>query len=107
MGFQIALETSSAVGGVALGYDGQLVAERDFTGDLRHAQELMPTVDALVRGANAAKDEIEWIAVSCGPGSYTGERGRMRRFPGGIFAGLPFGRVPEKGSVYSTQGNSV
>ena len=34
----------------------------------------MPTLNALLRGAGIEKDEIDWIAVSCGPGSYTGIR---------------------------------
>lgn len=66
----LGIETSAAVGSVAILKDGSTAAERTFTAGLVHGVELMPAIDSIVGQAR----EIDLIAVSRGPGSYTGVR---------------------------------
>ncbi len=69
----LAIETSGAIGGVAL-WDGALVGERLFAERMNHAEELFPAIEALSQDAGWAPDAPDLIAVSIGPGSYTGLR---------------------------------
>lgn len=67
----LAIETSSSRGAVALLDDDLLLGERSFSEGSRHGRELLPCVDALLEGKRTC---VELIAVSAGPGSYTGLR---------------------------------
>jgi len=69
----LAIETSGVIGGVAL-WDGALVGERLFAERMNHAEELFPAIEALSQDAGWAPDAPDLIAVSIGPGSYTGLR---------------------------------
>lgn len=77
----VAIETSGASGSVALlSPDGALV-ERDVGRPAAegerpsgHGRELLPAIDALVAEAGIAKSDLGAVAVSAGPGSYTGLR---------------------------------
>ncbi len=77
----VAIETSGPSGSVALLLtDGSLV-ERDVgrppaKGERPsgHGRELVPAIDTLVADAKIAKSDVGAIAVSVGPGSYTGLR---------------------------------
>jgi len=62
------------VGSVALALGSELLIERNFTGDLRHAGELLVTMDELTRQQGWAPGDIEHLYVSAGPGSFTGIR---------------------------------
>jgi tRNA threonylcarbamoyladenosine biosynthesis protein TsaB len=70
----LALETSGRVGSVALARDGQLLAERTYPHGLKHATALVSMVDALTREHAIEPRDIAVIAVSHGPGSFTGLR---------------------------------
>lgn len=70
----VAFETSSAHGGVAVGQDGRLVAEEVFAQPLVHARRLVPALEALLERAGWERSQIERVAVSIGPGSFTGLR---------------------------------
>jgi len=70
----LAVETSSAVGSVALGRGEALLAEEEFSAGHRHGVELLPTVDRLLRSAGVEPSRIEWVFISAGPGSFTGLR---------------------------------
>ncbi len=71
----LALETSGAVGSVCLCEDDKLLAERSFGGAKQHGRDLVPCVESLFRevGWDARKGP-DVIAVSQGPGSFTGLR---------------------------------
>ena len=71
----LALETSGRTGSLALLADGELVEERrlDETGR-RHAQTLVAELDALVRRQSLTPKALAAVAVSRGPGSFTGLR---------------------------------
>ena len=70
------LETSTPQCSVALAEDGKAVAwkeERAEEGYL-HAERLMPLVDAAMAEAGWVPSELDAVAVSGGPGSFTGLR---------------------------------
>lgn len=70
----LAIETSGTIGGVAAWADGHVLAEQTFSQPMNHAQELFPAVEALARRVGWGPRTPELIAVSMGPGSYTGLR---------------------------------
>lgn len=71
---EAAFHTGTRRGSVALGEGGEVVALRAFGGDLAHARELLPTLDALLAEQGWARDSLELIRVDLGPGSFTGLR---------------------------------
>jgi tRNA threonylcarbamoyladenosine biosynthesis protein TsaB len=77
----LAIETSGKVGGVALcmgeetpGAPFVTLFERSFTEGLIHGRELAPAVKAALDETRLAPDGLDLVAVSHGPGSYTGLR---------------------------------
>ena len=68
------IETSGAIGSVALVGEGCLLAERYFEKGLRHGRELVPSLEEVLSDPGLKIKEIDLIAVSTGPGSYTGLR---------------------------------
>jgi tRNA threonylcarbamoyladenosine biosynthesis protein TsaB len=71
----IAVETSGMQGSIAIMRGDELIAERvlEITGP-RHAQLLVVEVDRLLRELNLKPSEMRSVAVSIGPGSFTGLR---------------------------------
>ena len=71
----LGVETSGMTGAVALRRDGLLVESVSLeTSGRRHAQTLIAEVDALLRRAGQCAQDLNLIAVSIGPGSFTGLR---------------------------------
>ncbi|MBN1844678.1 MAG: tRNA (adenosine(37)-N6)-threonylcarbamoyltransferase complex dimerization subunit type 1 TsaB [Sedimentisphaerales bacterium] len=70
----LAIETSSRIGGVAVASGPRLLAQEQFTADLRHAGQLLGTMDRLVRAQGWPVGRIDQVYVSAGPGSFTGLR---------------------------------
>ena len=70
----IGLETSGSRGSVALCRDEEPLCEVRFEQGQRHARNIMVAVDEVVRRAGVSKSEIDAVAVSQGPGSFTGLR---------------------------------
>ncbi len=70
----VAIETSSRLGGVALGVNGQVIAQEEFAADRDCAAELLPVVDRLCKQVGWRPEGIRQIYVSVGPGSFTGTR---------------------------------
>lgn len=70
----LCLETGIAGGSIAL-FDGDgRVAGQIGEGSTSRSEDLLPAVEALLREANATALDIVRIAVSLGPGSFTGLR---------------------------------
>ncbi len=70
----LAIETSGSVGSVAIWEDGATVREESFQRGLVHGKALLPTIARLLEQAGWEKTSLGLIAVSQGPGSYTGVR---------------------------------
>ncbi|KMO85291.1 universal bacterial protein YeaZ [Megasphaera cerevisiae DSM 20462] len=70
----LAVETSSLVSSVALLHDNILRAELTIQAKLTHSEQLMPHIADMLEKASVQKQDIDSIAVSVGPGSFTGLR---------------------------------
>jgi tRNA threonylcarbamoyladenosine biosynthesis protein TsaB len=73
----LALETSTKVCGVAIvsaADDSVVLFERDVVADRTHSRVLLPMIDEALRVSGIAGRELSAIAVSAGPGSFTGLR---------------------------------
>ncbi len=70
----MALENSGMCGSIALVSPGLCVAESSLTISATHSKRLMGSVAAMLRDSGLDWPEIDAIAVSLGPGSFTGLR---------------------------------
>lgn len=70
----LAIDSSAKAASVALVEDEHLLGEFFVNVGLTHSQTLMPMVEDLLRNANVKPSEIDVLAVSVGPGSFTGLR---------------------------------
>jgi tRNA threonylcarbamoyladenosine biosynthesis protein TsaB len=70
----LAIETSTALAGVALWRQDALVAQSVIRGPRELAARLAPAIEALLAEAGARVDDVEGVAVDHGPGSFTGLR---------------------------------
>ncbi len=68
------IETSTEVCSVALAKDGKLLFEKESREGLNHSEYLTVFIDELFRENKIEIDTIDAVAVSKGPGSYTGLR---------------------------------
>jgi len=68
------LETSSAVGQVALAEGQHLLGVRRLEASRRHARDLAPAVAELLAGRGWKPQALHAVIISRGPGSYTGLR---------------------------------
>ena len=68
------IETATGVCSVALAKDGQLVGLRESNTKNSHSSVLTIFIDEVVTASGFSMSEIDAIAVSEGPGSYTGLR---------------------------------
>ncbi len=70
----LGIETSTMTGSVALMNEKGLIAE--YTLNLRetHTSRLMPAIDRILKDASLTIKDLDGIAVSLGPGSFTGLR---------------------------------
>lgn len=74
MGKILCLETATEVCSVALGVDGVLTAEENVDEGLRHSSVLTSMIDRLLKSQDLTFQELDAVAISNGPGSYTGLR---------------------------------
>ncbi|MEN6411971.1 MAG: tRNA (adenosine(37)-N6)-threonylcarbamoyltransferase complex dimerization subunit type 1 TsaB [Veillonellales bacterium] len=70
----LALDTATLVSSVALAAEDILLAEITLQTKKTHSEVLMPHIEQLLTMANVAKRDIMAVAVSIGPGSFTGLR---------------------------------
>ena len=74
MGLILSIETATPVCSVALHKDGNLLGVQELHLQRSHSEFLAVLIRDLVRYAGYELKDIEYIAVSKGPGSYTGLR---------------------------------
>jgi tRNA threonylcarbamoyladenosine biosynthesis protein TsaB len=70
----LALETATDTCGAALLQDEQVVAEAHLHRPRVHAERLTPLVEDVLAHADVTAADLDAVAVSMGPGSYTGLR---------------------------------
>lgn len=70
----IALETSTDLGSVAVGYGDRLVSESTLAVRAKHSETVLPEVARLLEGAGVEPGQVERVVVGAGPGSFTGVR---------------------------------
>jgi tRNA threonylcarbamoyladenosine biosynthesis protein TsaB len=70
----VAIETSCRIGSVALCDQGQLLVSYAFPEGVRHARDIMPALDSVVSEAALERSDVDAVAASVGPGSFTGLR---------------------------------
>lgn len=91
----LAIDGSGKVASVALVEEGRLLGEYSINNGLTHSQTLMPMIDALMNTTGTAPEELEAIAVSGGPGSFTGLRIASSTAKGfGLALDIPIISVP-------------
>ncbi|HWE03907.1 MAG TPA: tRNA (adenosine(37)-N6)-threonylcarbamoyltransferase complex dimerization subunit type 1 TsaB [Tepidisphaeraceae bacterium] len=70
----LVIETSGRLGSIAITEAGRVIAEDSFAHGLKHAAEMVPRIDALLKAAGWLPADVREIYVSAGPGSFTGLR---------------------------------
>ena len=70
----IAIETSGKIGSVAAARDAMVLIERSFEKGMRHGRDLVPELKNVTQAAGWKPSDIQVVAISIGPGSYTGLR---------------------------------
>jgi tRNA threonylcarbamoyladenosine biosynthesis protein TsaB len=70
----LAVDTALGACSAALVADGETLAHEHLPMVRGHAEALAPMVDALMRGAGVSFAALDRIAVTTGPGTFTGQR---------------------------------
>lgn len=73
-GVWLGIETTTPTGGASLMKNGILLAEEYFPISATHSEKVLPGISRLLEQSGVAAEELTGIAVSAGPGSYTGLR---------------------------------
>lgn len=95
----LAIETATGCGSVALtrgtGHSGKVLAEYSLQPEVTHARRLLGSVQAIMKSVGVEWKQLDGIAVSQGPGSFTGLRIGMAAAQGmAMAAGIPLLPVP-------------
>lgn len=70
----LGVESSATAASCAIYCDGKIIAQSFSNTGLTHSQTLMPMIDSTLKSASITLNDIDYIAVSNGPGSFTGVR---------------------------------
>ena len=70
----LGIETATMTGGLALIDEEKLISEYTLNMKTTHSSRLMPALDWILKDASLNKNQINGIAISIGPGSFTGLR---------------------------------
>lgn len=95
MALILLIESSASVCSVALSSDGKVIAIREEHEANKHAEKLSVFCDEVLKEIGAGTDQLDAVAVSGGPGSYTGLRIGASTTKGYCFAlDIPLIAVP-------------
>jgi len=70
----LGIETSGLIGNVAICDGNKVVARKTYGKNFSHGKEIVSSLESLFHEINLEPSDIDLIAVSTGPGSYTGLR---------------------------------
>jgi tRNA threonylcarbamoyladenosine biosynthesis protein TsaB len=70
----LAIETATLVSGVAVAEENKLLAELSLQTRLTHSEVLLPHIQKILAMTKLNKKDLSAVAVSIGPGSFTGLR---------------------------------
>ena len=70
----LGIESASATAGAAVWRDGVILAEYNVNNTRTHSETLLPMLAEVCRAADIPLEEVDAIALSGGPGSFTGLR---------------------------------
>lgn len=91
----LGIESASVTASVALLEDNRLLAEYTVNFKKTHSQTLLPMIDEIVSMTNTDLKDLDAIAISGGPGSFTGLRIGSATAKGlGLALGKPLLHVP-------------
>jgi len=91
----LAVETATLAGSAALLEDGQVIGETSLEIPVTHSERLMAMVDRLLQECGRDIEKMDALAVSIGPGSFTGLRVGIATIKGlALTLGLPVAPVP-------------
>ncbi|MEW5744616.1 MAG: tRNA (adenosine(37)-N6)-threonylcarbamoyltransferase complex dimerization subunit type 1 TsaB [Nitrospirota bacterium] len=82
----LAIETATAVGGVAIMEDDLLIAESRANVKVTHSERLLTEIDHALTSSRLTIDAIDVFALSTGPGSFTGLRVGLSTLKGLAYA---------------------
>ena len=70
----LSIDTATAYAGVALSNDEHILAIQESVEQKNHASFVQPAIEKVLADAGIAINAIDAVAVTQGPGSYTGLR---------------------------------
>lgn len=93
--FVLGIETATALGGVAVVSDTGLLGEITLLNAESHSERILPAAEHLLATLRIRPCDLSAVAVSSGPGSFTGLRTGIASAKGLAFAlGIPLFGVP-------------
>lgn len=84
----LAIESATRVLSLALGR-GEQVHEWTGDGKRAHSERLLPALQQLLESSDCSLDDVDLVALSIGPGSFTGLRTALACVKGLAFSGRP------------------
>jgi len=70
----LGIDTSSVVASIAIATEDKILGEFTINHPKTHSQKLMPMVDQLLKNLELTVKDLDLIAITVGPGSFTGVR---------------------------------
>lgn len=70
----LAIETSGPTGNICLAVRERIVCEHFLGEGMNHGREIVPAIDKIMSSVGWSAEDLELVAVSIGPGSFTGLR---------------------------------
>ena len=103
----LALDSSGLTAAVAVMTDGKLAAEYTVNNKKTHSQTLLPMIDEVMKAVGIEPKQLDCIAISRGPGSFTGLRIGSATAKGlGLALNIPVAEVSSLDALaYNLYGN--
>lgn len=69
----LSIDTSTKKANVCLEYNEKIL-NKSIDNEITHSEKLLPLIDEVLKSSNCSLNEINYLACSAGPGSFTGIR---------------------------------